>query len=152
MGTTYAEMIRRLERLDLKAIAGEALDQTKQEYIIQQKRQMSDGLYWTQAFIRPPYAESTINVKRRRGDETAHVTFDGITGGFKLQMFMDVRPEAGTFAIDSAKLVSRGVPLSSILEAKYTGQIWGIGGPYKANFIPYLREGMKLEISKVLNK
>ncbi|KAI0243872.1 hypothetical protein L0F63_006391 [Massospora cicadina] len=86
---TFAEMLRRWERINIVEVASEAMEVTKEEYFVSQRDQMSDGLLKTGGNITPMYAASTIKKKKKKGQETSHVTLED-TGGFKKDFFMDV--------------------------------------------------------------
>lgn len=115
----------------------------------QQRLQMKDGFLKTGEKISPPYAQSTVSQKRKKGQETGHVTLEN-TKEFKAMFFVDVRPKS--YIIDSAKLVGRGVLLSPFLERMYGPSIWGLGGKYKIDYIASLREAMKINIQQQLQQ
>lgn len=146
---TFAEMERRLRRLNILELAGLAIDDTKDEMLGEQKDQMGAGLLKTGKPITPLYSPSTVKKKKRKGQVSSHVTLED-TLEFKNGMFVDVREK--TYIIDSLRKAKGGVRLSIYLqsEKKYTGKIWGLGGDYRSRYLAVLLKSMKRYVKKAI--
>lgn len=72
---TVAEMGRRVARVDTESAVIESIVETEKQFIELQTDQLYNGYMSNGNKIEPPYAESTVKQKRKKGQPTDRVTF-----------------------------------------------------------------------------
>jgi len=146
--TTFAEMERRLKRIDVQELTTSSIEETREFMIDQQVKQQYAGLLKDGRAINPLYATVTRIRKISKSAPYDRVTLRD-SGEFHKSIFVDVRPNS--YVIDSYRMVGKGVLLSPYLEYMYGPSIWGLGGEYKARYIDVLRRAMKEKLENDLS-
>lgn len=130
---TIGTLKARLAKMDLRFIATESIDQTKDHVKLLQQAQLFEGMTSEEHPIhrigKPPdyiYAERTIREKRIKGQPTNRVTLRD-KRDFYNEIFVDARDE--TFVIDSAD------EKAGKLIMDYGEKIFGLGRSRRAEWV-----------------
>lgn len=121
---TVAQMMLRIDRLDIDTIVEQSIEQTKSDLLAENTAQMLSGLRKDQKPIKPLYAASTIRAKKKKGQPTDRVT---------LKDKGNLYGKIGAVVDNEQIIIDSDVEYSKHLEAKY-GEIYGIGGRFKASY------------------
>lgn len=122
---TVAEMMRRIDAVDIDQIVEDSIQATKGELLDQNRAQMEAGQTKEQKPITPLYAPSTIARKKRKGQP-----YDRVTLKDKGDLYgkMDAQVD------NEQVLIGSGVEYAKHLEKKYGIQIFGVGGVFKVRY------------------
>lgn len=126
---TIRDLLKRVEKSDMQAIAVQSLEATKEAIADLNAEQMHKGKRSDETDILPDYRDVTIAIKKLKGQPTDRVTlFD--TGDFYRGITVTVMPDVVSItSID---------PKTGKLNKKYStakGNIFGLGGPFKREYI-----------------
>lgn len=143
MSLTLHDLQRRLKGFDLLYEVQEAVIETSGEMIILNQGQMSLGKRADGTEITPSYADTTIEIKESKGQETRWVTLHDI-GSFWENMFVDVN--ANSYSLSSAD------SKTDKLKKKYGKNIFGLTKESKSEeYIPlYLLPAVQERVTKKL--
>lgn len=136
---TTLEMLAKLDRINVHESAQMAIMDTDRELARVQQMQLFSGLSADGRTIQPPYAESTIEAKRKKGQPTDRVTLKD-TGAFYAGIIIDVREN--TFVIDSAD------EKSGKLQDRYGEKIFGLNSESRIEYIKTLKPAFINEIRR----
>jgi hypothetical protein len=114
---TVLDALENLNKVDLKQLTGQALEQKKEEILDLNREQMQHGVLSTGSAIKPDYSPFTINEKMKKGQPFGNVTLKD-TGAF--QNGMDLKTEGEKYRITS--LDSKTPDLMQ----KYSENIFGL--------------------------
>lgn len=111
------QLKKHLQSIDIRKIAVDAIKATSADIVEQQKAQLYSGKRIDGAFIRPPYAPTTIVQKIRKGQPFDRVTLKD-TGDFYEGIFITVGTEYFNLTSSDEK--------TTALAEKYTPKIFGL--------------------------
>jgi hypothetical protein len=146
---TPVDMIERLEQLKAgyETMISLSVEDTAAEFGRLNVEQMFAGMLSNDEQIEPPYAESTIRRKRKKGQPYDRVTLrdtNEFHEAYRLQVINDYLVE------DS------DVPYAEYLEKRYTPQIWGLNDEnqeeYVDNFLAPDLQGKVSELTGLQHK
>lgn len=120
--TTIAEMMRRVERLNMTELVIEGMEQHPDELADMNRKQMDEGVLKTGAPITPEYTPLTKFLKAEKGQPFDRVTLQD-TGSFKSRMFLKIEGESFDFDSDDSK--------AGQLKSKYGDEIFGLTDEHK---------------------
>lgn len=124
--TTWVDMEKRIERLDVDFEAGEAVEETKAVIKDLQLEQWREGVLSDGEEIKPPYTPNTVAIKKRKGQPTNRVTLKD-TGA---------RDRATGVRVDGDLIrIGSDVEYDAHLEDKYTKKIWGLMDESRQQYI-----------------
>jgi len=124
-------MMKRFERLDLPAVVAESVQETKTDYLEQQRQQLYAGKDSEGNSITPFYRPATITRKKKKGQPTDRVTLKD-KGDFYDSLYLDAM-NSGGFDIKS------GDPKAKWLFDRYGPQILGLGGGFRMVYVEELK-------------
>lgn len=123
--TTWLDLFKRVQDLDLEIEVGESFNETSEEYTRRNAEQMYLGLDKEGKEITPAYAESTIRYKKRKGQPYDRVTLRD-TGAFHKKLWAKA---------DNDKIfIGSDVEYTDHLAEKYTDKIFGLDSENKKEY------------------
>lgn len=140
---TVLDMMKRFERLDLPAIATDSVQETKTDYLEQQRQQLYAGKDSDGNSITPFYRPATISRKKKKGQPTDRVTLKD-HGDFYNSLYLDAMGSGG-FDIKSDD------PKAKWLFERYGLQILGLGGGFRMVYVEELKPTLFMRVREKLN-
>ena len=123
---TILNMLRRFEALDTDKICIEALQETKETIADLNAEQMNKGQKADGKEINPQYSQTTVEIKRKKGQPTDRVTLKD-TGAFYQGIYVSV---------DSSRVVTESTDSKSTgLQKKYGENIFGLNDLFKREYL-----------------
>lgn len=127
--STATVIIKKLESINVLDAAKTSIDLTKDYAVSQQKLQLFQGIDADDLKIIPSYSAKTKKIKLAKGQPTDRVTLRD-TGAFYAGIRIDVVGEViRTDSVDEK---------SGDLQARYGGEIFGMGTNYRERYIKVL--------------
>lgn len=123
---TILGLYRQIEKLDVKAVAVEALKETTDNYEGHQVEQLFDGKKSDGRDITPFYSDYTIAEKKAKGQPYDRVT---LADTLKFYEGIHVDVQSDRLIVDSSD------SKSPMLQKRYGQKIFGLGGEYKRRYV-----------------
>lgn len=156
---TINSLLKAVEKIQIQLVCEIAVDQTKENLLSLNRQQMFDGKTETGGDISPSYLEDPY-FKSRESAQRYSDWKDKITPNPKRKKGVPNLFIVGTFH-DSISIEVAGSSIkfqssfekASAIVSKFSGNIYGLGGEYKADYIVTdLSPATGVELVKQLNK
>lgn len=122
---TVAEMMRRINAVDIDTIVEDSIEATKGDLLEQNRQQMNAGQTKENKAITPLYAPSTVTRKKKLGQP-----YDRVTLKDKGELYDKMAAQVDNEQV----IIGSGAEHAKYLEEKYGIQIFGVGSDFKIKY------------------
>lgn len=142
MGTSPAQFLQMIRRINVPDAAQTAIARTSTTFVELQREQLYQGVKADGEAIVPPYSSSTIGRKKKKGQPSDRVTLKD-TGSFYSGINIEVSGDKVQIESSDSK--------DADLTKKYGKNVLGLGPDKRSEYVPILFPVLIDEIKKQMN-